>query len=192
MTHSHRGMGEDGGSGGGCASVVARLALPALEPRACGKVLIPPRSRFEGRPLEWFQSSIGNQQSKIGSGGPGGIAFGHASVRCAGFGFAREARSCVRTQGLRQGPHPSRSRFEERPLERFQSSIGNQQSKIGGGGPGGIRTLGTLLKYAPLAKVCFRPLSHRSMETRVARRLNTAADSRQPSWRGNLRHAHNA
>ena len=53
-------------------------------------------------------------------------------------------------------------------------------------GPGGIRTLGTLLKYAPLAKVCFRPLSHRSMETRVARRLNTAADSRQPSRRGIL------
>jgi hypothetical protein len=32
------------------------------------------------------------------------------------------------------------------------------------GGPGGIRTLGTLVRYAPLAKVCFRPLSHRSSE----------------------------
>ena len=31
-------------------------------------------------------------------------------------------------------------------------------------GPGGIRTLGTLVRYAPLAKVCFRPLSHRSSE----------------------------
>ena len=30
------------------------------------------------------------------------------------------------------------------------------------GGTGGIRTLGSLLDYAPLARECFRPLSHRS------------------------------
>ena len=29
-----------------------------------------------------------------------------------------------------------------------------------GGGEGGIRTLGTLLRYGALAKRCFRPLSH--------------------------------
>jgi hypothetical protein len=28
------------------------------------------------------------------------------------------------------------------------------------GGEGGIRTLGTLLRYGALAKRCFRPLSH--------------------------------
>src|SRR5690606_14052510 len=30
------------------------------------------------------------------------------------------------------------------------------------GGTGGIRTLGSLLGYVPLARECFRPLSHRS------------------------------
>lgn len=37
------------------------------------------------------------------------------------------------------------------------------------GGPGGIRTLGTLLRYVPLAKECFRPLSHRSVGVWVGR-----------------------
>ena len=42
------------------------------------------------------------------------------------------------------------------------SLIPNPQSTIFVGGTGGIRTLGNLLSYAPLARECFRPLSHRS------------------------------
>jgi hypothetical protein len=41
----------------------------------------------------------------------GGIAFGHARVRFAIGMIAREARSCVQTQGLRLGSHPA-SRLE--------------------------------------------------------------------------------
>ena len=43
------------------------------------------------------------------TGGESGIASGHASLRCAILELAREARSRVRTQGLRQGSHPTLS-----------------------------------------------------------------------------------
>ena len=42
---------------------------------------------------------------------------------------------------------------------RHKSNINTQTSRICGG-EGGIRTLGSLLGYGALAKLCFQPLSH--------------------------------
>jgi hypothetical protein len=40
-------------------------------------------------------------------------------------------------------------------------------SILRGNGEGGIRTLGTLLRYGALAKRCFRPLSHLTKRVRM-------------------------
>ena len=54
-------------------------------------------------------------------------------------------------------------------------------------GTGGIRTLGNLLGYVPLARECFRPLSHRSLCEQVGRVKPQSRAGRQPlrenSWR---------
>ena len=47
------------------------------------------------------------------------------------------------------------------------------------GGPGGIRTLDTLLTYTPLAGERFQPLSHRSGARLNGRDMNTSIDLRQ-------------
>lgn len=76
-----------------------------------------------------------------------------------------------------------RAVLSEAPLGRRRDT----EVPIQSGGPGGIRTLGALVRHAPLAKVCFRPLSHRSSEfASRGGRLHTAGEIRQPSRGGNL------
>src|SRR5438477_9246661 len=48
------------------------------------------------------------------------------------------------------------------------------------GGEGGIRTLGTLLRYGALAKRCFRPLSHLTHCAVEVARISGSFHARQP------------
>jgi hypothetical protein len=120
---------------------------------------------------------------EIDAGGEGGIilsAFGRQAPR---KWLRLRVRACARG-----GQTLSRVLIPPTREKSRCSRFGSFSGEIGAGGEGGIRTLGALLELGALAKLCFRPLSHLTIEVQEPKYSGNYGKRQTPNgqWIGAL------